>query len=471
MATVLTVLSYFFWVALALGLLIFIHELGHFLAAKLFKMRVEQFSIGFPPRLIGKTVGDTEYRIGAIPLGGYVKISGMVDESMDTEFAESEPQPWEFRSKPVWQRMVVISAGVVFNLILAFIIFIGLKWHYGDVYVPADRVQAVYVAPGSVAEDIGFRTGDRIVAVNDRPLDSYEDFRALQALTADRVTFTVEREAVPVVLEAPQDLLARLNATEGELGIDWLPAVVGGLVPGGAADRAGIRPGDRMLELDGEPVQFWLQLVDRLQDADGATRTLRFARADSLAEGAPAEGLRQVARTLGTTVYETEITPAASPEGRYMIGVAAPTLDQLRALFGIERREYGLGQAVVAGSRDTVGWVSLYGTLIKRLFTGQDSVRESVGGPLIIAKVTKEAADRSMFDFWRLVGNLSIALAVFNILPIPVLDGGHLVFLAYEGITRREPSLRVRMVVQQVGMVLILAFMVFVIFNDAMRIL
>lgn len=466
----LTILSYVFWVAIALGLLIFVHELGHFLAAKAFGMRVEQFSIGFPPRLVGKKIGETEYRLGMIPLGGYVKISGMVDESLDTEFASREPQPWEFRAKPVWQRMVVISAGVVFNLILALLIFVGLRWYYGDVYVPAQRVQAVYVAPGSIAEEIGFRTGDRIVAVNDRELDSYEEFMALRALAARRVTFTVERDGRPVVLEAPQDLLARLNQTEGDFGIDWLPAVVGGVVSGGAAHEAGLRPGDRLLELDGEPVRFWMQLVDRLQQSDGGTRTLRFARADSLAHEPPAEGLREVGRTLDARIYEAQVTPVRNDEGRYMIGISAPTADQLRAMFGIERRHYGLGEAVAAGARDTVGWVSLYGTLIKRLFTGQDRVQDSVGGPLIIAKVTKEAAERSMFDFWRLVANLSIALAIFNILPIPVLDGGHLVFLAYEGITRREPSLRVRMAVQQVGMVLILAFMVFVIFNDAMRI-
>jgi regulator of sigma E protease len=466
---VLTILSYIFWVAIALGLLIFVHELGHFLAAKLFRMRVEQFSIGFPPRVFGKTIGGTEYRLGAIPLGGYVKISGMVDESMDTEFAASEPQPWEFRSKPVWQRIIVISAGVVFNLILAAIIFIGLKWHYGDVYIPADRVQAVYVAEGSIAHDIGFRTGDRIVAVNDRPLDSYDDFRALAALTANEVAFTVRRGADDLRLPAPDDLMSRLNQTEGDFGLDWLPSVAGGVVVGSPAERAGLRPGDRIVGFNGEPVQFWRELLERLQASDGSALTIRFARPDSLQEGPPAEGLARVGQIPAASVYEASVTPEPGPEGRLVIGVYPPTVDQLRALFGIQQREYGFGGAIAAGSRETVGWVSLYGTLIKRLFTGRDNVRESVGGPLLIAKATKDAADRGMYDFWRLVANLSIALAVFNILPIPVLDGGHLVFLIYEGITRREPSLRVRMVVQQVGMVLILAFMAFVIFNDAMR--
>lgn len=468
MAVILTILGYIFWVGIALGLLIFIHELGHFLAAKMFGMRVEQFSLGFPPKIVGKKIGDTEYRLGAIPLGGYVKISGMVDETMDTEWSEREPEPWEFRAKPVWQRIVVISAGVVFNLILAAFIFIGLKWYYGDVVIPADRVESVYVASGSVAEDIGFRTGDRILAVNERPLESYDDFRALDALTADEVTFTVQRDGESVVLDAPRDLMSRLNAAEGDFGFDWLPSIAGGVVANGPAHKAGIQPGDRIASLGDERVQFWREMVDMLQESDGSPLSVRVIRPDSLQEGPIPPQFEQVSRIPAAGVYDTTVQPEEQ-DGRWVIGVYSPTPEQLRALFGITQRTYGIGEAVVAGSIETVNWVSLYGRLIKRLFTGQDAVRESVGGPIIIAKVTKEAADRSMFDFWRLVANLSIALAVFNILPIPVLDGGHLVFLAYEGITRREPSLRVRMVVQQVGMVLILAFMAFVIFNDAMR--
>lgn len=469
---IFTILSYIFWVGLALGLLIFVHELGHFLAAKLFGMRVEQFSIGFPPRIAGKTIGDTEYRLGAVPLGGYVKISGMLDESFDAEHASRDPEPWEFRAKPVWQRIIVISAGVVFNLILAFAIFIGLKWHYGDVMIPADRVEGVYVAEGSVAHDVGFRTGDRIVAVNQQPLVSYDDFRSLSALAADEVSFTVEREGAPVTLPAPTDLLQRLNATEGEFGMDWLPPVAGALTQGGPAHQAGLAPGDRVIALGGEPVRFWREMVDRLQASDGSPIAVRFARPDSLAADAPpSDRLTRIEDAVYPehAVYEATLTPDQS-DGRYVIGIFSPQPDQLRAIFGIEQRQFGFGEAVVAGSAETVEWVALYGQLIKRLFTGRDSVRESVGGPLLIAKVTKEAADRSFYDLWRLIANLSIALAVFNILPIPVLDGGHLVFLIYEGITRREPSLRVRMVVQQVGMVLILAFMAFVIFNDAMRI-
>ena len=476
MDLVLTILSYIFWVGLALGILVFIHELGHFLAAKLFKMRVEQFSIGFPPRILSKQVGETEYRIGAVPLGGYVKISGMIDESMDTEHLDAEPQPWEFRSKPVWQRIVVITAGVVFNLILAFAIFIGIKWGYGETYIPAENVEAVYVEEGSLASEIGLRTGDRLVAVNDEPLEAFTSSGGLAALSAERATFTVERAGDRVTFTAPEDFASRLNSAKGDFGVDPFPAIAGGVVGNGAAAEAGIQAGDRILAVGGEPVRFWAEMAAAIQESEGQPIAVRWARPDSLvAEGAETDR-EPVERTDDAAIYEATVTPrqgTGEAEGevadRYYLGVYPPSSDMLRAIFGVEKKEYGLGEAVVAGSAETVDWIALYGRLVGRLFTGKDDVRESVGGPVMIAQATKQAADAGMEQFWFMVAMLSIALAVFNILPIPVLDGGHLVFLLYEGITRREPSVRVRMVVQQVGFVLLLAFMAFVIFNDFTR--
>ena len=470
MDLILTILSYIFWVGLALGILVFIHELGHFLAAKLFKMRVDQFSIGFPPRILSKTVGETEYRIGAVPFGGYVKIAGMIDESMDADFAESEPQPYEFRSKPVWQRIVVITAGVIFNLILAFLIFIGIKWGYGDTYIPAENVPGVYVADGSIAHDIGLRTGDQLVAVNGERLEAFDPSGGLAALSADRATFTVERGGRSVTLTAPEDYASRLNSAKGDVGVNPFPSLIGAVSSDGPAGTAGLRPGDRILAINGEPVQFWAELSEVVQRTGGAPVAVRWARPDSLADAETS--LVPVEQRDDSAVYEAEVTPELTEdEGgeRWIVGVLPPTGEQLQALFGVRHRDYSFGEAVVAGSADTVNWVALYGQLIGRLFTGKDDVRQSVGGPVMIAKATKQAADAGMQQFWFMVAMLSIALAVFNILPIPVLDGGHLVFLIYEGITRREPSVKFRMIVQQVGFVLLLAFMAFVIFNDFTR--
>ena len=438
MDVVVNVLSYLLWVGIALGILVFIHELGHFLAAKLFKMRVEQFSIGFPPRIVSKTVGETEYRIGAVPLGGYVKIAGMVDESMDTEWAEREPQPWEFRAKPVWQRIVVICAGVVFNLILAVLIFIGLKAVYGETVIPSVSTEPVTVQPGSVAADIGFRSGDVLKAVNGRPVESVTDVTDFRALTADELVFTVERGGDRVDLDAPDDIGTRLSRA-GDFGLRFtLPPLASAVVPGSPAAEAGLEPGDRIVAIDGTPIASWFELTDAVRASEGRELRLAVERGgDTLAVAA---------------------TPRAQ-EDYWVIGISGP----------VEKRAYSLPEAVGAGTR--AAWDNTVGTIasLRKIVTGREDVRESVGGPILIARATKEAADQGMEQFWYIVAMLSIALAIFNILPIPVLDGGHLVFLLYEGVTRREPSVKVRMWVQQAGFVLILAFFAFVIFNDISR--
>ncbi|MEM8598575.1 MAG: RIP metalloprotease RseP [Bacteroidota bacterium] len=477
MELLLDIFSYVFWVAIALGILVFVHELGHFLAARAFGMRVDKFSIGFPPKIFGKKVGDTEYVIGATPLGGYVKIAGMIDESMDADFVGSEPQPDEFRSKPVWQRIVVITAGVIFNLIFAFLIYIGLAWGYGDTFIPAENVEQVYVADGSIAYEMGLRTGDRVVAVNGEALKRYDDFERPDAFVADPFTVTVERDGQQETFTGPDQLLSRLSSVGAPepgispFGTSIQPAVIGGVLTESAAEEAGLLPGDRLLTLNGAPVALWNQLTDAVQAADGEAVTLTFERpAEEGASPEPAETLTLVEERTDVTVYATSLAPRYDEEAeRYLIGIAGPDGPILEEVFGIERRDLGLGQAVAVGAQDASRMLSLYVTAVGRLFTGKEDVRESVGGPVMIAKATKEAADTGMFGFWQIVAFLSVALAVMNILPIPALDGGHLVFLVYEGITRREPSVRVRMVAQQVGFVLLLAFMVFVIFNDIAR--
>lgn len=466
MDAVLNFLSYFFWVALALGILVFIHELGHFLFARLFGIRVDAFSIGFPPVIWRKQRGETEYRLGAVPLGGYVKIAGMIDESMDTDFAESEPQPDEFRSKPVWQRMLVISGGVIFNMILAFLIFIGLALWYGKAYVPAESVAGVYVADSSVAYNMGMRTGDRIVGLNGAPLDRFDDLLAPQALSANPYRVEVERGSETLILEGPDRLISELSSTQAEGGFEAFgfsiePAQISAVVPGSPAEDAGIRGGDRIVAIDSQSVSFWGELVMIVQAGEGRPMQFRWARPDSLwREIDPSPEFQEG----GYAYYESTITPDENADGSYAVGVFVDPTSIM-----VEHENYGLIEGVGAGVNEAWSLTTFYAQFVGRLITGRENVRESVGGPLIIAKTTKEAADNGARGFWNIVAVLSIALAIFNILPIPVLDGGHLVFLIYEGITRREPSVKFRMVVQQVGFVLLLAFMAFVIFNDAVR--
>ncbi len=429
-------------------ILVFVHEMGHFLFAKLFKMRVDRFSVGFPPKIIGKTFGETEYVIGATPLGGYVKIAGMVDESMDTDFGTKDPEPWEFRAKPVWQRIIVIIAGVTFNIILAAIIFIGLKYAYGETLPLAVEDGSVYVADSSLAADvIGLRTGDRILAISGQPFDPNSVGESLVDLLADSLTIEVDRGGERLTFGGPDDIMTQIQDAGGGglfgLGLYNEPSVVGDVVADRPAKEAGLQEGDRISAINGEPVLFWVQMTQMIQAAGAAPMDIEWVR--------PGES--------STNRYQARITADQEDDGRYVIGVGIA-----------ERREvYGLGQAITAGISDT--WLNTKAIVInlKRIFTGREDLRKNLGGPVMVAKITGQAAQAGAEAFWSIVALLSITLAIVNILPIPALDGGHLVFLLYEGITRREPSLKVRMVTQQVGMVLLLTLMAFLVFNDILR--
>lgn len=426
-------------------ILVFVHEMGHFLFAKLFKMRVDRFSVGFPPKIVGKKIGETEYVIGATPLGGYVKIAGMVDESMDTDFAAGEPQPWEFRAKPVWQRIIVITAGVTFNVLLAAVIFIGLKYVYGDAQPLATEDGSVFIADSSVAYQMGLRTGDRVLAIGGQPFDPGST-RMLDALLADKLTIEVERDGERLVFEGPEDIMTQLSRA-GDLGHSFVPSVIGEVAAGMPAEAAGLEPGDRIVAIDGEPVQFWAQMTRLIQHSEGRTLDVAWVRPATPA-GESADGER----------YEAAITPQQQNEG-YFIGVGQ----------AVHFETFSLGQAIVAGVEDTWFNTSTIAINLKRIVTGRENLRENLGGPVKVAQITGQAAQAGPYAFWSIVALLSITLAIVNIMPIPALDGGHLVFLIYEGITRREPSLKVRMVTQQVGMVLLLTLMAFLVFNDILR--
>ncbi|MEL6615414.1 MAG: RIP metalloprotease RseP [Bacteroidota bacterium] len=486
----LTALSYFFWVAVALGILVFVHELGHFLFARLFGMRVDAFSLGFPPNIVSKKVGDTDYRIGAIPLGGYVKIAGMIDESMEMPYEmrpvldadgqpvhddkgrpemepvlgpdgkpvlaeSSEPEPDEYRAKPVWQRILVITGGVVFNVIFAWMVYTGLNLTYGERSTPPENIP-FEITPGSIAAEMGLETGDRIVALNGEPLARIEDLTPI-ALADENLQLTVLRGTDSVTVGGIEQPLTRFSRAQREaeesgeevglgtvLGMQALrPALITGISAGSAAEDAGLQPGDLVVSVEGEEIASWDAFTDRIVASGGETLPLSVER----------EG----------EIVQTEVTPRASGDS-YVLGVMSDP-----ASMGSRVADLGFVESMSRGVDQTVGMVTTYFGFVGKLVTGRESFRENVGGPLIIAKQAKEAADVGGFAFWNIVATLSIALAVFNILPIPVLDGGHLVFLIYEGIVRREPSLRFRIAVQKVGMIAILALMVFVIFNDAVR--
>ena len=481
MDLLISILSSTLWVLLALTILVFVHELGHFLTAKYFGMRVERFSVGFPPTIFGRRYGDTEYAVGATPLGGYVKISGMIDESLDTDHVETEPESWEFRAKPVWQRIIVISAGVVFNVILAILIFAGIQWSEGETYVPAQNIEQVHVQKNSVAYDVGLRTGDRILKVNGETFKRFDQINPAALATADSLTITVRREGGVKELVGPPDIITRLSRARNNdqgFGLSYPPPLIGGVAKGSAADSIGLRTGDRILSVQNDTVRFWQEMVEFVQKTEGAPVSFRWERVDSLATDTMASGPTTIVRRDGSkTVYEATVAPRYDEQrDRYLLGVFGPDPERssiikkmIHAEFGVQHVEYGPGEALIGGV--TAAWENTRTIVItlKRVITGRDDLRESLGGPVMIAKVTSEAASRGPAVFWRIVAILSVTLAIMNILPIPALDGGQLMFLLYEAIARRKPSVRVRMVAQQIGMILLLGFMAFLIFNDILR--
>ncbi|PKD44531.1 RIP metalloprotease RseP [Rhodohalobacter barkolensis] len=427
----------------AIFILVTIHELGHFIAAKVFGMRVDKFSIGFPPKIFGFKKGDTEYVLGATPLGGYVSIAGMLDESMETDFVDQEVQPDEFRAKPVWQRMIVITAGVIFNVILAVIIYTGIALHYGETVIPIDSMKGAYVSEQSVAHQIGMQTGDRLIGVNGEEVEHFRQLLNPSELTGRELTFLVERNGERLTLPTPPNFLD-LVSKEGFISQEhYLPSSFSAVQEGSPADEAGLQGGDKIVAVDGEPVNYWVQLVDKIQATDSSL-------------------------TLDVDRNGEQFSVTLSPDSETgQIGIASPDFEES---FRVEQVTYNLAGAVNIGFERSND--ALFGIVqgIGKMFSGDISVRENLGGPVAIANVTREATDRGgWLGFWNITAFLSITLAIMNMLPIPALDGGHFMFLVYEGITRREPSPKVRMGLQQLGFILLIGLFILVTFNDILR--
>lgn len=259
---------------LGLSILVGLHEWGHMAAAKLFGMRVEKYFIGFPPKIFSITRGETEYGIGAIPLGGFVKISGMIDESMDTAAMSQEPQPWEFRSKPAWQRLIVMLGGIIVNVIVGIFIFILIAYKEGDRVLSIDEVNKYGIAAGPLAEEIGLKTGDKIVKVNGKPIADFGDVVSSEVFLGSNSSYTINRAGKEIQIEIPNNFVEKLDSKRGpqERGnfIRALePFEIGELVPSSPAEKAGLKTGDKVVSISGKPIQFFHELQNELQSLKG----------------------------------------------------------------------------------------------------------------------------------------------------------------------------------------------------------
>ena len=419
---------------LSLSILVILHELGHFIPAKLFKTRVEKFYLFFDPwfSLVKKKVGGTEYGIGWLPLGGYVKISGMIDESMETEQMSKEPEPWEFRAKPAWQRLIIMLGGVTVNVVLAFFIYVFAFMAWGDQYLPLQNTSyGVYCdSLGLVA---GFENGDKIISLDGKDIERFNDVIP-EIVLNDVKTVRVERSAVFVDLVMSEEVKTAMLSKHNlfELGF---PFIIDEFSKSSAIEAVGAKKGDQIVSINNKDMRF-------AQDVFKYVPTLKGDSASIVLDRDGEEFLLDV----------------FLPEGLMGAQIRRP-----KDLFVFEKADYTFLSAIPASLNKTKTTLSNYLKQFKLIKKSPDSV----GGFITIGNIFPAVWDWKRF--WELTAFLSIMLAVLNVLPIPALDGGHVVFLLYEMATGRKPHEKVLEYAQITGMILLLALIVYANGNDIVR--
>jgi regulator of sigma E protease len=428
---------------LALSILVGIHEWGHMITAKMFGMRVEKFYIGFPPKLFGKTWGDTEYAIGAIPLGGFVKITGMIDESLDTKNLSAEPEPFEFRAKPAWQRLIVMLGGIIMNVITGVIVFIGITMINGESYLPKEALNKHGIVAEELGQEIGFQTGDKVLQINGQDFEKYEDILAPSILVGSEVYYTVQRGENTVRVNLPNDFIEKMSGNKERSGVisPRIPFTIAE-VDGETAQAAGLLAGDKIVAVNGATVNYYDELKSAIEPLKGKTADVSILRNGEQ-------------KTLNMPVGE---------DGR--LGFIAD-FSELQNMYVV--KDLGFGPSVTKGTGTAFSIVWLNAKGLGKMFSGDVSVTKSLSGPIRIATMFGGVWDWGRF--WYLVGLLSMVLAFMNLLPIPALDGGHVVFLTWEIVTGRKPGDKFMENAQKVGMIILLALMAFVIFNDTFQLI
>ena len=431
-------------ILLSLSILVAVHEFGHLLTAKYFGMRVEQFSIGFPPKIWSFRKGETEYAISAIPLGGYVKISGMIDESLDTETMNQPPQPWEFRSKPAWQRLIVMLGGIIVNVIMGIIIFISLTFLFGDTYIPKDLVNnngGIYAL--DLAQEIGLRTGDQIIKINGNDFEDFQQIVKPDNLLTHDAFYTVIRDGQEIEVKIPTNFIEQFNSKDAALNFvsPRIKAVVGKVAENSIASRVGLKPNDVVVSIDGTPVVYQDEVL-------------------AIVKSGPRDSISFAVKRDGNLLRFKE-----SFKNDSIIGFLPKAWEQDQ----LAQIDYGFGESVALGTEKAFAVVFVQLKAFRKIFSGDLSLRKSLSGPIGIAQAY--GGEWDWFRFWSLTGLLSMVLAFMNLLPIPALDGGHVVFLLYEMISGRKPSDKFLENAQKVGMVILLTLMVFVFGNDIWKLI
>ena len=425
---------------LSISLLVILHELGHFLLAKLFKTRVEKFYLFFNPwfSLFKFKKGETEYGVGWLPLGGYVKISGMIDESMDTEQMKKPPQPWEFRAKPAWQRLLIMLGGVLVNFVLALAIYASILFVWGEQYLPTKNV-TYGIAADSLAQDMGLKNGDKIISVDHKKIENFYQVVPYIVLNEAK-TIQVERDGKEINLEIPSTLIAHLLKDPTFITVR-IPFIVGDFTDKSTAKEAGFQKGDKIIALNGEPVSFFDQFKKKLADYKNEKVTVTVLRNGN----------------------EKQIPVTVSKKG--LLGIYPK--GNLSDYFTFKKINYGFFEAILAGIHKGINTLSDYLKQFKLLFTPETKAYESLGGFITIGNIFPGVWDWQAF--WSMTAFLSIILAIMNVLPIPALDGGHVMFLLYEMVTGRKPGEKFLEYAQIVGMILLLSLLIYANGNDIVK--
>ena len=434
---------------LALSLLIVLHELGHFIPAKLFKIKVEKFYLFFDYKfsILKKKVGDTVYGIGWIPLGGYVKISGMIDESMDTEQLAQPMQPWEFRSKPAWQRLIVMLGGVFVNFILGIFIYIMLMWSYGERYLPNENVKDGVWVQSELTENLGLQTGDKILTVDGQKV---KKFRSLTLEFINGNTYQIERDGVVLDKEIPEDFISQLMDRDKDAGLILAPRqpfVIAGISEDSPNIDADLEAKDIVIAINGSTIKYYDEVQNKLDTYKNQDISITVKRGN-----------------------ETKDIPVKiTNEGKLGVSILQLPMTDLEKLgyYELADFEYSFLEAIPAGWHKSIKTLTDYMKQLKKIFNPSTGAYKGLGGFLSIGSIFP--SEWSAQSFWEITAFLSIMLGFMNLLPIPALDGGHVVFTLWEMITGRKPGDKFLEYAQVVGFILLIALLLFANGNDVYR--
>jgi regulator of sigma E protease len=431
---------------LSLSILVVLHELGHFIPAKLFKTKVEKFYLFFdwPFSLFKKKVGDTEYGIGVLPLGGYVKISGMIDESMDTEQMSKPPQPWEFRSKPSWQRLIIMLGGVTVNFILALVIYIGLAYSYGDAFITNESVKGGYLITNPILTEAGFKTGDKIISTNNEEFATYSDLRN-SIITAKK--YEIERDGEIIDINMPVDFLGQLSTSKDRSLFEFRrPLIIKEVTEESLNKNFNLLQGDVIESINGIEIPYQDQITEILENNKNQTIEVSILRDEM-----------SISKTLNV-----------NQDGALGIIFGSTNKDLIDYNYiELVTNTYDIEESFSVGSKRFTSQVGSYLDQFKAIFSPETGAYKGLGGFIAIGNIFPSSWSWS--GFWSITAFLSIMLGVLNLLPIPALDGGHVMFLLYEMITGNKPSDKFMEYAQTAGFLILITLVLFANGNDIFK--